>query len=133
MLGAIRNDLEEEPMNARATIAAVVLDAADPPALAEFYRKVTGWELDAADEDFVSLRDEGAVRLAVQRVVGHHAPAWPDERARVHLDLAVDDPAGAVAEMLALGATRPEFQPGGDDWVVLADPEGHVFCVAAAG
>jgi predicted enzyme related to lactoylglutathione lyase len=120
-------------MNTRATIAAVVLDAADPPALAEFYRKVTGWEFDAADEDFVSLRHEGAVRLTLQRVVGHRAPAWPDVSAHAHLDLAVDDPAGAVAEMLALGATRPEFQPGGDDWVVLADPEGHVFCVAAAG
>lgn len=119
-------------MNARATIAAVVLDAADPPALAEFYRKATGWELAAADEDFVSLEDGGVVRLAVQRVPGHRAPVWPEESAHVHLDLAVGDLTAAVAELLALGATRPEFQPGGADWVVLADPEGHVFCVAAA-
>lgn len=26
---------------------------------------------------------------------------------------------------------RLEFQPGGDQWVVLADPEGHLFCLAA--
>ena len=34
----------------------------------------------------------------------------------------------AVKELLDLGATRPDHQPG-DGWVVLADPEGHVFCV----
>jgi hypothetical protein len=34
-----------------------------------------------------------------------------------------------TAELLALGATRPEFQPGNGDWVVLADPAGHVFCL----
>ena len=30
-------------------------------------------------------------------------------------------------------ATRPGFQPGGDSWVVLTDPEGHAFCLVAGG
>ncbi|WP_461012378.1 VOC family protein, partial [Streptomyces capparidis] len=44
----------------------------------------------------------------------------------------VPDVEGAVEELLALGAGRPEFQPGGKEWVVLTDPEGHPFCLAAA-
>ncbi|MGV9599187.1 VOC family protein [Streptosporangium sandarakinum] len=36
-----------------------------------------------------------------------------------------------MKEPPAPGATRPEFQPGGDDWTVLADPEEHPFCVSA--
>ena len=28
-----------------------------------------------------------------------------------------------------VGLPRPDFQPGGGDWVVLADPEGHLFCL----
>jgi hypothetical protein len=35
----------------------------------------------------------------------------------------------AVKKVVALGATRPDFQPGGDDWVVLIDPAGHPFCL----
>ncbi|WP_160330419.1 VOC family protein [Sphaerimonospora mesophila] len=29
---------------------------------------------------------------------------------------------------MEFGATKPQFQPG-DGWIVLADPEGHLFCV----
>jgi hypothetical protein len=31
---------------------------------------------------------------------------------------------------VTLGATKPDFQPGGGDWIVLQDPEGHLFCLA---
>jgi hypothetical protein len=34
------------------------------------------------------------------------------------------------SEVVALGATRPGFQPGGS-WVVLPDPGGHAFCLVA--
>ncbi|MFG2088608.1 VOC family protein [Spirillospora sp. NPDC048824] len=34
------------------------------------------------------------------------------------------------AEVGALGASRPEFQPGGGEWTVLTDPEGHPLCIA---
>jgi hypothetical protein len=33
--------------------------------------------------------------------------------------------------LLTLGATVPDFQPGQGQWTVLADPEGHLFCIAA--
>jgi predicted enzyme related to lactoylglutathione lyase len=113
-----------------ATFAAVVIDTADPAALAEFYRKLTGLDISYADDTYVYLGD-GPVRLGFQRVEGYTAPGWPDPAKHSHLDFAVADLENAAEEVTALGAGRPEFQPGGDSWVVLTDPEGHPFCLTA--
>ena len=37
--------------------------------------------------------------------------------------------AGALAALLALGATHVDVGQGEQSWVVLADPEGNEFCV----
>jgi predicted enzyme related to lactoylglutathione lyase len=116
-------------MPAHADLSAVIIDCADPAALAEFYRKVTGWKLTYSDETFAYLGDGGPIQLGFQRVDGYRAPGWPDAAKHAHLDLKVADPQRAAKELLALGATRPDFQPGEGSWVVLADPEGHVFCL----
>jgi Glyoxalase-like domain len=50
---------------------------------------------------------------------------------QTHLDFTVAEVNQAVTELLALGATKPDFQPGDGQWVVLADPEGHLLCLAA--
>ncbi len=53
---------------------------------------------------------------------------------RVHLDIA---PSGGssqedeVERLLSLGATRADIGQGDVSWVVLADPDGHEFCVLA--
>jgi len=119
-------------MPATARLSAIVIDCAAPGPLAEFYRTLTGWEVTSSDADFVFLGNGGPVQLGLQRVAGYRAPGWPDPAKHAHLDLKVTDVAQAVKELLAAGATKPEFQPGGDEWVVLADPEGHPFCLAAA-
>jgi hypothetical protein len=50
----------------------------------------------------------------------------------LHLDLNPEDQSAAVERLLALGARRVDVGQGADaDWVVLADPEGNVFCVLA--
>ena len=46
----------------------------------------------------------------------------------LHIDIAVDDLAGAVADAVDLGATLAELQPQ-DDVRVLLDPAGHPFCL----
>jgi hypothetical protein len=46
----------------------------------------------------------------------------------MHIDIAVDDLAGAAAGAVDLGATLAEFQPQ-DDVRVLLDPAGHPFCL----
>lgn len=64
---------------------------------------------------------------------------WLDEDDRTHLDLWTDSAEEQQAEverLLALGAARVEWEyPDGADFVVLADPEGNLFCVinTAAG
>ncbi|WP_248965592.1 VOC family protein [Sphaerisporangium perillae] len=74
---------------------------------------------------------DGPIQLASQRVNGYQGPGWPDTAKHAHLDFKVADLDVVTKELLALGATRPEFQPGEDQWTVFADPEGHFFCIAA--
>lgn len=117
-------------MTTSTQLSAIILDCADPGRLAEFYRTATGWKETSADDDFVYLSDGGPVQLAFQRVAGFRPPTWPDEGKQAHLDLRVDDVLRAEQDLIALGATKPEFQPG-DGWTVLIDPAGHPFCIAA--
>jgi predicted enzyme related to lactoylglutathione lyase len=112
-----------------ATVTTIVFDCADPAALAEFYGAATGWQVSYQDDDTVQLGDGGPIRLGFQRVPDHRPAAWPGPGKQAHLDLRVSDLADATDELLALGATRPDHQPGNGDWVVLADPAGHVFCL----
>jgi predicted enzyme related to lactoylglutathione lyase len=112
------------------SLATVILDCADPGALAEFYSTATGWPITGSDADWAYV-GEGPVTVAFQRVEGYRGPAWPDPAKHAHLDFKAADPAAAVKKLVAAGATLPEFQPGGADWTVLTDPEGHPFCVSA--
>ena len=51
-------------------------------------------------------------------------------RSRLHLDLYTDDQAAEVERLMALGAKRYawRYKPH-DDFVVLEDPDGNLFCV----
>jgi catechol 2,3-dioxygenase-like lactoylglutathione lyase family enzyme len=58
----------------------------------------------------------------------------PQEHPRLHLDLHVADLAeqkSEVERLVSLGAQRVEWDsyPTDPDFVVLADPEGNLFCV----
>ena len=112
-------------------LTTIVLDCAAPGPLADFYRSLTGWEVTYTDPDCVYLGNGGPIQLGFQRVEGYRAPGWPSPTKQAHLDLKVADLDPAVKEAVALGAARPEFQPGGTEWVVLTDPEGHPFCLVA--
>ena len=48
----------------------------------------------------------------------------------LHFDLYTTDQKGEVERLLKLGATRhpQEYEPG-DDFIVLEDPDGNLFCV----
>ena len=55
---------------------------------------------------------------------------------RVHLHLAPPadgDQQREVDRLVALGARRVDIGQGAVEWVVLADPDGHEFCVLPAG
>ncbi|MBI1758324.1 MAG: VOC family protein [Actinobacteria bacterium] len=111
-------------------LAATTLDARDPKELAEFYSKVTGWDVIFSSDDVTYIGPGGTPRLAFQRVADHTAPSWPSSAKQFHLDFSVQDMDDAEKQLLELGATKPEYQPGGEKWRVLNDPAGHQFCIA---
>lgn len=52
------------------------------------------------------------------------------KRSRLHLDLYTNDQKGEVGRLVKIGATRyPWRHTPGDDFVVLEDPDGNLFCV----
>jgi len=53
----------------------------------------------------------------------------PLDQYRLHLDLYTDDQAGEVKRLVQLGATLHRTPGRGEDFVVLADPDGNLFCV----
>lgn len=63
-------------------------------------------------------------------------PSWPagpaEQQMQLHLDVAVEDLAAAVAFAEAGGAVQAEHQPQ-DDVRVMLDPAGHPFCLFAPG
>ncbi len=117
-------------MTAIARLAAVSLDSADPAALAEFYRALLGLEVMFESDDFIALQGAG-IFVTTQRVEHHQPPTWPDDGVpkQMHLELAVADLDDAEAQAVAIGAVKLDQQPNPELWRVLADPDGHPFCL----
>ncbi|MEV0586132.1 VOC family protein [Nonomuraea sp. NPDC050310] len=119
-------------MTTKAKLIATTIDCPNPGELAEFYHQITGLPIQVTHEDYAAVGDETAT-IYFARLDEHQAPAWPGPDKQFHLDFRVPDVDKAVKEYEALGATRPDFQPGleieGGGWVVMRDPAGHLFCV----
>lgn len=118
-----------------ARMGTVVLDCPDPKRLAGFYSAILGWEATFSEDDWVTVGDGRADRLAFQRVDDYQPPEWPgsDRPQQFHLDLSVDDIEEAEAAALALGAVKHAHQPGGGErFRVYLDPAGHPFCLCAS-
>ena len=104
----------------------VILDCADPAALAAFYAELLGQPITYSSDDFVVVAaDDTSSGLAFQLAPGHQPPTWPDPASsmQVHLDVMVEDVAAAGPRVLALGATKLNGEG------VYADPAGHPFCL----
>ena len=108
-----------------------VIDCPDPGALATFYSTMLGWQADISD-DWADIRTDGQC-ISFQQVAGYTAPAWPSQQTpqQMHLDVIVDDLDAAEAEVLQLGATKHEHQPG-TSFRVFLDPAGHPFCLCVS-
>lgn len=118
----------------------VVVDCADPAALAEFYGELFGVSAIVRDSDWAYVQPHGrgpfrfagppsavdGVRIAFQRV-----PEPKTTKVRLHVDIGSDDIDADAARATALGATelrRVDDDPAGR-FIVLADPEGNEFCL----
>jgi catechol 2,3-dioxygenase-like lactoylglutathione lyase family enzyme len=110
---------------------AVVLDCPQPRRLADFYSELTGWKTEDEDDDWITLRGDGDVRLSFQLAPDHQPPQWPDPAhpQQFHLDLHVDDMDAAERRALELGARALKTPDGVTSYRVFADPAGHPFCL----
>jgi predicted enzyme related to lactoylglutathione lyase len=108
----------------------VVIDCADPPALARWWSGFTGYELRTDHEDWATIANEDqSMIIGFQQV-----PEGKVVKNRVHLDFSTADEESAAREIEAMGATRRWVSENPDDpFVVLADPEGNEFCLIRGG
>jgi predicted enzyme related to lactoylglutathione lyase len=111
----------------------LVLDCADPDALAGFWSAALGYTTLGGAGSYVLLGDEAGQqpKLLLQRV------AEPKSgKNRMHVDIETPTVDAEVARLEALGASRVTadvVEEHGTSWVVMADPEGNEFCVCDAG
>ncbi|MGC4985847.1 VOC family protein [Streptomyces sp. DT193] len=120
------------------TLGAFVLGTPDPPALADFYRALLGWQEVERKPEWVRLKAPHQERpgLSFQLETDHTPPTWPQrpgaQQMQAHLDLQVDHLEAETERACALGATLQEYQPQ-KDVRALRDPHGHPFCLFLPG
>jgi Glyoxalase-like domain len=109
-------------------IGSVVIDCNDFDAMSAFWAEALRYvPREPAEHDWVVLRDpDGShVNVSLQKV-----PEKASEKNRLHFDLYTTDQAGEVERLLGIGAyLHPRETEPSEDFVVLADPEGNLFCV----
>ncbi len=109
-------------------VGSVVIDCNDFDTVVKFWEEALGYvRKDFEPDDWALLVDPdgGSINVAVQKVPEPHLG-----KNRLHLDLYAEDQAAEVERLIALGATRFEREPEpGEDFVVLVDPDGNLFCV----
>lgn len=109
-------------------IGSVVIDCNDFDPMLAFWQEALHYvPREPAEDDWVVLRDpEGRnVNVSLQQV-----PEKPSGKNRLHFDLYTDQPETEVERLLEMGATRhPRLPEPDEDFIVLEDPEGNLFCV----
>ena len=118
------------PSSAPLAIATITIKARDKRAVARFWRDLLGYAVAPNHSESVLLRDPDGHGPAVLIQPTLEPSQGPGTHQIIHLDLRPAARRGAVTRALQLGATRADIGQAGDEgWVVLADPEGNVFCI----
>lgn len=108
-------------------VGSVVIDCNDLPRMLEFWSAALGYQpREAPEDDWVVLTDPAGrgVNVSLSKV--------PEPRVgknRLHLDLYSVDQPGDVQRLVELGASVERESSEEEDFVVLSDPEGNLFCV----
>lgn len=113
----------------------LVIDCRDPEALAAFWAAVLDYRVLGREED-------GSVEIGPEAGFGGPAPTLVFGPAteptpgtvRLHIDVNPTDrdQDAELQRLLDLGAVPADVgQTGEENWHVLADPEGNVFCLLA--
>jgi len=107
-------------------IGSIVIDCKDFARMMAFWQEALRYvprEPPVPGDPFVVLKDPAG------RGPNVSIDQMEPEQGRLHLDLYTDDPGGEVERLLRLGATAYRPREPGEDFVVLEDPEGNLFCV----
>ena len=112
-----------------ARFPSIVIDCPDAGALARFYGALLDWKVEVSP-DWAEVRADYGQSIGFQQVQGYKPPRWPGQEVpqQMHLDVMVEDLDAAEVEVLELGATKHEHQPG-TSFRVFLDPAGHPFCL----
>src|SRR5215208_5430359 len=115
-------------------IGSIVVWVADIPRAAAFWAGVLGYVVRGRNDAVVDPGTKWVVLTDPRRRWANLSLQLSSEpkrgRNRLHLDLYTQDQEREVARLIGLGATRlPWDYEEGDDFVVLADPDGNEFCV----
>jgi len=104
----------------------VTIDCSDPAKLSGWWaEQFGGMTNELIPGEFIALTRPEGPQLGFQRV-----PDPTPGKNRAHLDFVAEDVDGEVSRLTAAGASEVERHNIGEfHWVVLADPEGNVFCV----
>lgn len=104
----------------------VIVDAADPVALGEWWATALGWVVVNNDPEEFEIRPDVDTKpgLLFVRVVEPKT-----SKNRLHLDFRPIDQDAEVERLIAMGAQRADIGQGSASWVVLTDPEGNEFCI----
>ncbi len=137
----------------------VIVDCADPHALADWWAETLGWQVEPQDEAFIRQMISAGHAAESDTRLHHGALVWKEGAAirhpdgtggaprvlfqlvpeaksgknRLHLDVRIgtDDVRAAIAGLTARGAKVQHLgQQGTQTWVTLTDPEGNEFCVS---
>lgn len=109
----------------------LVIDAARPRVLADFWAALLGWRVAAEEPDEVDVRAPETDGWDLD-LVFVPVPEPKEVKNRIHLDLSSETlahQAELVSRAVELGGSRVDVGQGDVPWVVLADPEGNEFCV----
>jgi catechol 2,3-dioxygenase-like lactoylglutathione lyase family enzyme len=115
------------------SIIGIAFDCADANKLADFYKKITGWEKELSNDGWAALRTPQGILMAFQTIENYEPPVWPWESGKqqqmAHIDFKVDDLQAAVKLAIENGAKKADVQYFEDSTVML-DPDGHPFCLS---
>jgi hypothetical protein len=107
-----------------AGLAALAVDCREPEALARWWSRLLGGEVEVDEEGNASLLTSDGLPMDFLRV-----PDTKTVKNRLHLDLRSTDLEEATRQAEALGATRADDVYDGGLWQVMRDPEGNEFCL----
>ncbi len=113
-------------------LSEIVVDCRDPESLAAFWSAVLGYGELSREDGEVEIGPEAGFGGAAPTLVFGRVPDPTPGKLRWHVDVNPTDrdQDAELQRLLDLGAVPADVgQTGDEEWHVLADPEGNVFCL----